>query len=615
MNPYLRSLDTEWFKKRLTVAMLCVIAVFLVLCSRLFHLQVVEGREYYRLSENNCIRLQGIDAPRGLIYDRNGKLLVDNRPSFDLSIVLKDAKPVDKTLKKLSRYIHIPEEALRAGIQTARGAAPYKPILLKEDIGRDMLAAVEVHQFDLPGIRVDVKPRRHYIHNSAIHLVGYLSEINPEELKSGAYIGSRGGDFIGRYGVEKASEDYLRGQAGGRQVEVNARGQVVKVLETVEAVPGKNVYLTIDHELQQKAESLLTGLDGAVVAMDPDTGQVIVSASTPAFDPNAFVDGMSREEWLRLTSDKANPLENKVIQGEYPPASTYKIVTAIAGLEEGVIDKNTTFYCPGHYWFGDRTFRCWKRGGHGRVNVISALSESCDVFFYQVGQRLGVDRLAEYAKACGLGAQTGVQLADEEAGLIPTAAWKRQRTGIPWQKGETLSIAIGQGYNLTTPLQMAVLISAVANGGVLLKPHILKTVETARGEPVYNCRREEVGRLPVSPENLSLVKKGLWEVVNDKKGTARLVRLEQVELSGKTGTAQVVGRKNTEGIPEDEVARHLRAHAWFVAYGRFGNSRLAVAVFVEHGEHGSGTAAPIAKELIKTYFLGDAHSQAVYHFP
>ncbi len=615
MNPYLKTLDTEWFKKRLTVTMLWVVAAFLVLCSRLFYLQVVEGREYYRLSENNCIRLQGIDAPRGLIHDRNGKLLVDNRPSFDLSIVLRDAKPVDQTLKKLSRYIRIPEEALRTGIQKARGSAPYKPVLLKEDIGRDLLAAVEVHQFDLPGVRVDVKPRRHYIYNSAIHLVGYLSEINPEELKGRDYTGSRGGDFIGRYGVEKSAGHYLRGQAGGRQVEVNARGQVVKVLETVEAVPGKNVYLTIDHELQQKAESLLTGLDGAVVAIDPDTGQVIASASTPAFDPNAFVDGMSREEWLRLASDKANPLENKVIQGEYPPASTYKIVTAIAGLEEGIIDNNTTFYCPGHYWFGDRTFRCWKRGGHGSVNVISALSESCDVFFYQVGQRLGVDRLAEYAKACGLGALTGIQLGNEEAGLVPTAAWKRQRTGIPWQKGETLSIAIGQGYNLATPLQMAVLTSAVANGGTLLKPHILKAVETARGEPVYHCRREELGRLPVSPENLSLVRKGLWEAVNGKKGTARRVRLEQIDLSGKTGTAQVVGRKNIEDIPEDEIERRLRDHAWFVAYGEFGNSRLAVAVFVEHGEHGSGTAAPIAQELIKTYFLGDAHSQAVYHFP
>lgn len=614
MNPYLKTLDTEWFKKRLTAAMFCVVAVFLVLGCRLFHLQVVEGREYHRLSENNCIRLQGIDAPRGLIFDRAGNLLVDNRPSFDLRIVLKDARPVDETLQKLSRYTRLPVEAFRAAIQKARGAAPYKPILLKEDIGRDMLAAIEVHQFDLPGIGVEVKPRRHYIYDSAIHLVGYLSEINPEELKSGLFPGSRGGDFIGRYGVEKALGEYLRGQTGGRQVEVNARGQVVKVLESIEAKPGRNLFLTIDHDLQQKAESLLDGLDGAVVAMDPDTGEVLAMVSTPFFDPNAFVNGMSREEWVRLISNPSHPLENKVVQGEYPPASTYKIVTAIAGLEEGVIDENTTFYCPGHYWFGDRTFRCWKRAGHGRVNVIDALSESCDVFFYQVGQRLGVDRLAKYAKACGLGTATGIQLGHEEDGLIPTAAWKRARTGIPWQKGETLSIAIGQGYNLVTPLQMAVLVSAVANGGTLLRPHILKTAETARGDIVFQFKREAMGRLPVRPENLEIVKRGLWEVVNGKKGTARLARLQEIVVSGKTGTAQVVGRKLTEDIPEEELARRLRAHAWFVAYGRFGDSQVAVAVMVEHGEHGSSTAAPIARDLIKTYFWGNDLLQTVY-FP
>jgi penicillin-binding protein 2 len=316
MNPYLKTLDTEWFKKRIIMAVLGVVAVFLVLFGRLFHLQVVEGREYYRLSENNCIRLQGIDAPRGLIFDRNRKLLVDNRPSFDLSIVLKDAKPVEHTLKKLSRYTRVPEDAFRGRIENGRGpTAPYKPILLKADIGRDLLAAIEVHRFDLPGICVDVKPRRHYISNSAIHLVGYLSEINPEELKSGKFPGNRGGDFIGRYGVEQTFEDYLRGRAGGRQVEVNARGQVVRVMETVDAVPGKNVFLTIDHELQQKAESLLEDWDGAIVAMDPDTGEILALASSPAFDPNSFVNGMSKDEWRSIVSNPAHPLENKAIQG------------------------------------------------------------------------------------------------------------------------------------------------------------------------------------------------------------------------------------------------------------------------------------------------------------
>jgi penicillin-binding protein 2 len=290
-------------------------------------------------------------------------------------------------------------------------------------------------------------------------------------------------------------------------------------------------------------------------------------------------------------------------------------VTAIAGLEEGVIDEHTTHYCPGHYWFGDRTFRCWKHSGHGRMNLIGALSESCDVYFYQVGQRLGVDRIAEYARACGLGAATGIQLGHEGQGLIPTASWKRKRTGIPWQKGETLSIAIGQGYNLATPLQMAVLISAVANGGILLRPHILKAVETDRGETVYEYRREETGRLPVSQSHLEIIKKGLWDVVNGAKGTARMARLKEVVVSGKTGTAQVVGRKTIENIPEEELMRHLKSHAWFVAYGEFGGSLLAVSVLVEHGEHGSSTAAPLAREMISTYFSGSGSSRTAFHFP
>ena len=606
MGKYLKTADSDWFKQRLVVVMYCVIAAFVVLICRLFYLQVIEGEEFRRLSENNCIRLQSIDPQRGLIYDRNRVLLVDNRPSFDLSIILNDAKPINNTIKKLSEYIKVPADDLMSKIKKCKGISIYKPFLLKRDIGRDALAAIEARKYDLPGIEVNVMPRRHYINRqTAAHLIGYLSEINSDELKSAKYSGCGSGDFIGKFGVEKAYGSYLRGKRGGRQVEVNATGQVVRILQTVDALPGHNIYLTIDLKLQQKAEELLEGLAGAVIAMDPATGEILALASSPSFDQNSFVTGMSHEQWHALVSNRFRPMENKAVQGRYPPASTYKIVTAIAGLEEGIITKDTRFYCPGHYKCGDRDFRCWKKVGHGNIDIVTALAESCDVFFYQVGQKLGIDRLAWYAKACGLGSPTGIKLDNEASGLIPTAAWKKRRTGIAWQIGETLSVAIGQGYNLASPLQMLLLTSAVANNGIRYKPLILKTIETAEGKIIsddsLHTKREIAGKLPASRQTLEIVKKGLWEVVNGRKGTARIARIDGIDISGKTGTAQVVGRQEDEDSDEEDRAYHLKPHAWFVAFAPSDEPKIAVVVIVEHGGHGSSTAAPIARELIKTY--------------
>ncbi|MBU4389576.1 MAG: penicillin-binding protein 2 [Proteobacteria bacterium] len=605
MSKYLQSTDSDWYKKRLTGVVFLVLTAFLVLIARLFYLQVIEGNELRRLSENNCIRLQNIDPSRGLIFDRNGKLLVDNRPSFDLNIILKDAKPVEHTIEMLSQYINVPATELMAKISRNKGISSYTPILLKQDIGRDALAAIEVHKYDLPGIVVSVKPRRHYIYKqSAAHLIGYLGEISSDELKSGKYSGYNAGDYIGKFGVEKTYESILRGNRGGRQVEVNAAGQVVRVLRTVDAVPGHNIYLSIDCLLQKKAEELLEGLAGAVIAMEPATGRILAMSSSPAFDQNAFVNGMSHEQWDSLVSNPFRPMENKAINAEYPPASTYKIVTAIAGLEEGIIDANTSFYCPGYYKCGDRVFRCWEKRGHDKVNVVKALAESCDVFFYQVGQKLGVDRLAWYARACGLGSATGVDLDHEAKGLIPTAAWKKRRTGIGWQLGETLSVAIGQGYDLTTPLQMTTLISGIANGGTRYKPLILRKVETAEGEIVNENNSKVTGKLPVSQRTLEIVRKGLWEAVNKRKGTAWIAHVDDVDISGKTGTAQLVSRTGNDAsssIDKADKFNHLKPHAWFVAYAPSKEPKIAVVVIVEHGEHGSSAAAPIARELITTY--------------
>ncbi len=603
LTKYLKTADQDFYKQRLVRIAFCIAGAFFILFIRLFYLQVIQGEELRRLSENNCIRLQSTNPSRGLIYDRNGNLLVDNRPAFDLNIVLKDAKPVEKTVKKLSKYIGVPASELMSKIESNKSAPSYKPILLKKDIGRDALAAIEVRKFDLPGVFVDVKPRRHYIEKkTAAHLIGYLSEINPDELGSGDYPGYTVGDYIGKFGAEKTFEPFLQGKRGGRQVEVNVMGQVVRVLKTVDAQPGRNIYLTIDLNVQKTAEVQLKGKAGAVAVMDPQTGQILALASSPSFDPNIFVDGMSHEQWDTLVSNPLRPLENKAVQGEYPPGSTFKIVTAMAGLEEGVIDKDTTFFCPGYYKYGNRVYRCWKHSGHGDVNVVEALAQSCDVFFYQVGQKLGIDRLSEYAVACGLGSPTRINLDHEAKGLIPSAQWKKRRLGAIWQGGETLSVAIGQGYDLATPLQMLALVSAVGNGGKLYKPLILKSVQVPGGAVVLESKPQLVGRLPVSPKNLEIIKEGLKEVVNNKKGTAwHAAHIEGLEISGKTGTSQIVGRSSERNASKKESSNQFEPHAWFVAYAPSENPEIAVSVIVEHGGHGSSAAAPIAKEIIETY--------------
>ncbi|MFH1980870.1 MAG: penicillin-binding protein 2 [Pseudomonadota bacterium] len=607
---YLRTIDNEWFRMRLTGLVVITIAAFIVLFVRLVYLQVIVGEEMQRFSLNNRIRLQNLDPQRGLIFDRNGTLLVDNRPAFDLSIITKDAKPVDVTLSKLAHYTGIPIAELNKRYRKHRRVGAYTPIPLKQDIGRDMLATIEVHKFDLPGIVVNVKPRRHYIEaQNAAHLIGYLSEISADELRSENYTGRQPGDFIGKSGVEKLYDTYLTGEHGGQQVEVDATGRIVRVIKVVAAKPGNNIFLTLDHAVQIKAESLLHGSAGAAVAIDPNSGRILAMASSPSFNQNVFVDGMSTEDWQALISNPNHPMENKAIQGQYPPASTFKIVTAMAALEEDAIDAATTVRCPGYFTFGDRTFRCWKKTGHGTLEVVQAIAQSCDVFFYQAGVKLGVDRLAWHAKAFGLGSITGIGFENENSGLIPTAAWKLKRFGIPWQQGETLSIAIGQGYNLVTPLQMAVVVGAIGNGGARYRPLVVDAIKTPDGKTIFQELPELVGRINVSPVNLALVRQGLFEVVNGAHGTARGIRSKAYAISGKTGTAQLVSRQGDEDGDGAEDETGIKDHAWFVAYAPSEAPRIAVAVIVEHGEHGSSAAAPIAQEMIAAFLKPDAARQ------
>jgi len=597
-----KNADKDWIKQRIMMATLCILVVFVLLFLRLVYLQLIKGEEFRRLSETNCVRIKSIKQSRGLIFDRNKALLVDNRPSFDLVIVLEDAAPVPDTVSLLSSLIQAPYADLMDNIQKAGNTASYKPVILKKDISRDQLAIVEAHKFDLPGIQIEIEPTRHYIYpKTASHLLGYLGEVNRKELESGQYPHVKSGDSIGRYGVEKSFEPFLQGRRGGRQVEVDVNGRVVKVLKTVAPASGNDLHLTLDLSLQQVAEEMLSDKEGAVVAIDPSNGDVLVMASSPAFDQNDFIGGISSKKWGRLMDNPGHPMTNKAIQAEYPPASTYKTLTAIAALEEKVIDRHTTTFCPGYYVFGKRRYHCWSRYGHGKLSVEAAIAQSCDVFFYQAGEKVGVDALAQYARGCGLGRTTGIALAHERPGLIPTSSWKRRRFQERWHAGETLSISIGQGFNLVTPLQMAIFTAAVANGGTLYRPRIVKTITDTNGNVVKTIEPEITGGIPAGKDTLNIVKKGLLDVVQGDRGTARAIRIKGIEMAGKTGTAQVFSRKTGEKFDNETLAKKLQDHAWFVCYAPEQNPVIAISVIIEHGEHGSSAAAPVAGALVKKY--------------
>jgi penicillin-binding protein 2 len=602
LTEFSKNPDREWIKQRLAIVSVCILFVFTLLFLRLVYLQIIKGEEYRLLSEKNAVRLKSVKSPRGLIFDRNKKLLVDNRPSFNLKIVREDAGEVEKTVKELAEFICVPFSELMGRINQAGNGAVYKPITLKENISRDQLAIVEAHRFDLPGIHIDIEPTRHYIYKkTAAHLLGYLGQINSRELKIGKYPNVNSGDSIGRYGIEKKFESYLQGKRGGKQIEVDVSGRTIKVLKTVEPVAGFDLNLTLDLDLQQTAERLLENKNGAIVAIDPDNGDILAMASEPSFDQNDFIGGISRKKWDALMSDPGKPMINKAIQAEYPPASTYKIITSFAALEENHINENITFFCPGFLKYGNRVYRCWNKYGHGEMNVVEGLEQSCDVFYYQAGIKTGVDKLAQYAKGCGLGRKTGIMLGNEKTGLVPTSAWKKKRYKESWQGGETLSVAIGQSYNLVTPLQMAVLIAAVGNGGTLYRPRIVKNIKDSHGRIVKKIEPEITGGLPASQKNLDIVKKGLLRVVQGKRGTARSIQLKNVEIAGKTGTAQVYSMKKGDKRTAKNLKYSLRDHAWFVCYAPASNPVIAIAVIVEHGEHGSSTTAPIARALIKQY--------------
>ena len=596
----LGSQGIEDLQRRYKLFLIVGLIGFLALGFRLWYLQIIKGEEFSRFSKHNRIRIREIPASRGMILDRRGRILIDNRPSFEVLLVPEDIVDMEKTTEFLHRILKITPEEVAKRLEANKHRPPFKPIRIQSDINRSHLALLKTHQLDLPGLIVDVRPRRAYNYgNMASHLVGYLGEIDGHELKQSHFKGYQMGDIIGKYGVEQHWEPFLKGIDGGRQVEVDALGREIKVLQRVEPHPGNNLFLTIDLDLQMTAESLLQGKEGAIVAMNPQNGHILAMVSHPSYDPSLFAGGINHDDWETLIQNPFHPLQNRAIQGQYAPGSVFKVITAIAGLEEGVISPQEILFCGGGYRFGNRTYRCWRKGGHGKVNLHRALVESCDVYFYQVGQRLGIDRLAKYSKGFGLGKLTGISLNDEKPGLIPSSEWKKSTYHEIWYEGETLSCAIGQGFVLLTPLQLLNAISAIATEGILYLPQLVDRIERANGKLLKSYKSISIGKVPVSPENLMIIREALLGVVHEDRGTGRVARIKGVTVSGKTGTAQVISLK--EDVAEEDTPYEHRDHAWFVAYAPMENPIISLAVLVEHGGHGASASAPIARKLIQKY--------------
>jgi penicillin-binding protein 2 len=580
----------ERFETRIKILWIVIVCGFLILLARIAWLQLIEGERYLRISKNSRLRLLPLPCARGLILDRNGKKLTHNEVSFSVGVIPSNVSNPDHLLDHLARILKLDKKAILERIGGASN--PFRPVVLKKNVGMSTVTFLLEREEEFPGVVVITQPVRTYLYGRlASHLLGHLGEVNRAELSLSSSYGIELGDMVGKMGVEKVCNRYLQGEKGGRQVEVDAHGRALRTISEKDPFPGCNVCLTISLPMQEIAEKELGKRKGVVLIGDPRTGEILALVSHPSFDPNLFSWGISDHEWNKLRDEPLHPLENRAIRGEYPPASTIKVITASAALEDRIISKEDTFFCGGSLVVGDRVFKGWKEEGHGEIKLEEALIHSCDVYFYQLGLRLGVERIIRYARLFGLGKPTGIDLGSEKQGFLPTLEWKRKRKGEAWYGGDTVNLSIGQGYILVTPVQMLKVISVIANGGYLINPYLIKKIVGPRGDLIKEFQPPKMERVPLSSATLNFLRRSLRGVV--REGTGWRAENKTVEISGKTGTA--------------ELSEGERPHNWFIGYASSTHLCLAIVVLVENREEDIQIASQITGKIFSQIFEKNVH--------
>ncbi|MFQ5847112.1 MAG: penicillin-binding protein 2 [Candidatus Methylomirabilales bacterium] len=581
---------TPVIQRKIRRSVLVVTAAFFLLLLRFWSLQVLEGRYYATLSANNRLRLRSVEAPRGFILDRSGAVMVENRSSFNVYVTPADVPDLDEAARAIGAVLKLGPGEVAAKIRGGE-VRPYQPVLLAQEVDERTMVAIEERKMDLPGVSLSVHPIRSYLDNEmAAHLLGYVSEVSQKQLLQEKYRDFHPGETVGQAGVERLFDAFVRGIDGREEIEVDAQGRLIRLLDRLDPQSGFNLVLTLDKKLQMVAEKAFAGRRGAVVAMNPQTGEILVWVSRPSYNPNRFARRLSRESWEALASSPTHPFQNRPLQAQYAPGSIFKLVVMAAGLDAGVITPETTFYCPGYFKLGRFTYDDWKEGGHGQQNLMEAIANSCNVYFYQAALKEGITTIARVAREFGLGRKTGIDVGDEATGLVPTPAWKRSALGDPWYPGDTVITGIGQGMILVTPLQVLNMVAAIANGGTLYRPWMVKRVESWGGEVVASYGPEVVRRVNLSPRVLELLRQGMLRVVEE--GTGRSARIPGIRVAGKTGTAQVVKKK--AGTSEE-----TKDHAWFVAFAPYADPEIAVVVIAENAGFGSKAAAPVARAVLE----------------
>ncbi len=592
--------DRQALLRRVEIARMGVGTILSILAIAYWSVQIVRGDYYFTLSENNRFRSVKITAPRGYILDRNGSALVENEPAYTLHLYRREARDLESSIGFIVELLKLDPSQVRSRVERGRRDPEFLPISIAENLGIEEVAAVEAHAIEHPEFAITVSQRRLYKHGgSAAHALGYLSEATPDQIKSAGNLYSVG-DWIGQKGVEGSYERLLAGANGERRVIVDSHGREVSEANRMEATPGQNLFLTLDVRLQDVAEEYFKDKVGSVVAMDPTTGEILALVSSPSYDPNWFMRRVTSSEWSSLLENPDRPLQNRAISNMYSPGSVFKPFVAYGALAGNLVDPNMRVFCPGYATFYGRQFHCHKKGGHGWVNLRDAIKESCDVYFYTLGQKLGIDRIAEIASSFGFGEPTGIDFGSDKAGLVPSEEWARVKRGARWYPSETISVAIGQGPLLVTSMQVARGLCGLLEGGRLPTPHLFFSSQDPSSKEQLRYKAEFRQGIALAPEKLALVKDGMWAVVNEPGGTAFGSRVANFEMGGKTGTAQVVGRETRERT--NVKGKDFDTHAWFMGFGPVDKPGMVVVVFVENGGHGNLAAAPLAKALFQTRY-------------